>query len=393
MNKETAYIVKNSDSKLLDKAFSFYKEKDYEQAQHFFALFLEENENAQAYFYRGKSLLYQGKYIEAIGCFENARELSPQDIDIYIEEIITLLHLNFPKKALQRIEEALKFNVKSQKLFFLKGCVLSQQKNYRQAISFFISAIKNGENSANAFSELAMAYFLLKDYKKARIYFNFAHKICSGQSDFAIRQSYYEALSLKELKQYKKALAVLNKISAAYKSEYFTDILSLQSICCYHLGKTKEALVYINASIGTNPALSQSYKTKAAILKYMNQIKESQDCEETATQIENENERKNLLTREFVEKQANELKSKIENYEEKTAYFNDKLKERPADASLYSQKAAILIDLEQYHEAIFCCNKALQLNPNEKNAIKDKSRALFALGRYEEALDCIISIN
>jgi hypothetical protein len=60
MNKETAYIVKNSDSKLLDKAFSFYKEKDYEQAQHFFALFLEENENAQAYFYRGKSLLYQG---------------------------------------------------------------------------------------------------------------------------------------------------------------------------------------------------------------------------------------------------------------------------------------------------------------------------------------------
>ena len=100
-----------------------------------------------------------------------------------------------------------------------------------------------------------------------------------------------------------------------------------------------------------------------------------------------------MLTQEFVEKQANELKSKIENYEEKTAYFNDKLKERPADASLYSQKAAILIDLEQYHEAIFCCNKALRLNPNEKNAIKDKSRALFALGRYEEALDCIISIN
>ncbi len=393
MNKKNTYATENSARQLLDKAFSFYKEKDYEQAQYFFALALEENENAQAYFYRGKSLLYLGKYLAAIGCFENARELSPQNIDIYIEEIITLLYLNFPEKALLRIEEALLFKEKSQKLFFLKGCALSQQKNYRAAISFFISAIKNGENSANVFSELAMAYFFLKDYKKARIYFNFAYKICSDKTDLATKLSYYEALSLKELKQYKKALTVLKKISTAYKSEYFSKILSLQSICYYHLGRTKEALVYINASIGTNPMFCQGYKTKAAILKYMNQIKESQDCEETAIQIENENKKKNLLSQEFVEKQANELKNKIENYEKKTAYFNKKLKEHPKDASLYSQKAAILVDLEQYHEAIFCCNKALQLNPQEKNAVKDKSRALFALGRYEEALNCIISID
>lgn len=379
----------NSDQNVLEKAFEHYQKNDYEKAEHFFALALEEYDNAEIHYYRGKSFLNLGKPLAAVGCFERAKETAPENQDIYIDGINALLQLNFPDRALKWIEDAMQLKTKSKKLFALKGSALLQKKDYLQAINYFSLAIKNGASSAAVFSELATSYFLLKDYKNAQIYFNFAYQIAGSCSNFGINQRYYEALSFKELGQYKKALAVLNKIPNVHKSNIFAEFLYLQGLCYYHLGKPDKALFYINASIGENPEISCCYRAKATILKRMNLLKQSIDCSEKAVQIDNENEKKEFMTQQLIQEQANKLQKEIEHYEQKTAFYNEKLKENPNNAALYAKKAAVLIELHQYHETISCCNNALKINPKEKNAIWDKSRALFALGRYEEALNCI----
>ncbi|MCH5149430.1 MAG: hypothetical protein J1G30_02075 [Spirochaetales bacterium] len=383
----------HSDQNVLDKAFRFYQENNYEKAEYFFSLALEKHDNAKIHYYRGKSFLNLGKPLKAISCFEKAKETIPSNQNIYIEGISVLLQLNFPDKALKWIEDAARLKMKSKKFFALKGSALLQKKDYTQAINCFNLAIKNGVNSASIFSELATAYFLLKDYKNAQFYFNTAYQMTGNCNNFGINQRYYEALSFKELGQYKKALSVLNKIPAIYKSDIFAEILHLQGLCYYHLGKSDKALFYINASIGENPQISCCYRTKAAILKHMNLLEESINCSEKAAQIDSENDKKELMKQQFMQEQTDKLKKEIEHYEQKTALYNEKLKENPTDAALYAKKAAILIELHQYHETIFCCNNALRINPKEKNAIRDKSRALFALGRYKEALSCINSVG
>ena len=121
----------------------------------------------------------------------------------------------------------------------------------------------------------------------------------------------------------------------------------------------------------------------------MNLAKQSADCSEKARQVDNENEKNELMMQQVIQEQADKLQKEMENYENKTAFYNEKLKENPNNAALYAKKAEVLIELQQYHETISCCNNALRINPNEKNAIRSKSRALFALGRYKEALNCL----
>lgn len=409
-NNEHDICRKNlkSDKSILEKAFRFYRDNNYEKAEYFFSMALEENDCAQIHYYRGKSFLNMGKPLAAVGCFEKAKEKAAKNQDIYIDGINALLQLNFPDKALKWIDEAMQLKTNSEKLFALKGSALLQKKDYLQAVNYFSLAIKSGVVSAVVFSELASSYFLLKDYKNAQICFNFAHRIAGDcdqlQSDcnrlhyssitnshgnFEITQQYCEALSFKELGQYKKALAVLNKIPDMYKSDIFAEILYLQGLCFYHLGKPDKALFYINASIGENPKISYSYRTKATILKRMNLAKQSADCSEKARQVDNENEKNELMMQQVIQEQADKLQKEMENYENKTAFYNEKLKENPNNAALYAKKAEVLIELQQYHETISCCNNALRINPNEKNAIRSKSRALFALGRYKEALNCL----
>lgn len=382
-----------SDRCVLDKAFFFYNKKNYKEAENFFALALEEEENAEAYFFRGKSFLKLGKPLAAMGCFENAKDLAPDNPDIYIEGTIALLQLNFPEKALAWLESHPCNKTKTGKFFALKGSALLQKKDYRQAAGYFLYSIKKGEKSSYIFSELAMTYFFLNEYKNATKYFKLSYQKSGIHNVFGISQLYYEALSFKELGKYKKALMLLNKIPKIIDDELFAKILSLQSICYFNLGKSDKALFHINASIGINPANSNYYKIKSTILNHLNLIEQSILCEKKAIEVDDENKRKELQMKQIIEEQANELKNKIEYYEQRTSIYNEKLKENPTSATLYSQKAAVLMELQQYHETISCCNNALKFNPKEKNALKDKSRALFALGRYKEALNCIIKIE
>ena len=127
----------NSDQNVLEKAFEHYQKNDYEKAEHFFALALEEYDNAEIHYYRGKSFLNLGKPLAAVGCFERAKETAPENQDIYIDGINALLQLNFPDRALKWIEDAMQLKTKSKKLFALKVRWF-HRKALQSEIRFFI---------------------------------------------------------------------------------------------------------------------------------------------------------------------------------------------------------------------------------------------------------------
>ena len=63
--------------------------------------------------------------------------------------------------------------------------------------------------------------------------------------------------------------------------------------------------------------------------------------------------------------------------------------QRSNDASTYSDKGDVLLELERYDEALECYDKVIELNTDSVWAHYRRWMALFELERYDEALECI----
>jgi tetratricopeptide (TPR) repeat protein len=113
-------------------------------------------ESASYWNSKGIILDRMGKHKEALECFEKARSINPQDVDV-----ITNIGISFDK--LEKPEEALRFyDIALQKqedtrTLYNKGISLSKIGRYSDAVDCFNKVLKEEKNNKNAIINLAIA--------------------------------------------------------------------------------------------------------------------------------------------------------------------------------------------------------------------------------------------
>lgn len=106
----------------------------------------------------GYILVAQGKTEEAISALEEAREESPEDVDLVITEAQMYIDLKRMDKFEELMQKAVKLDPNNPALFYNLGVVNGSAEKYDEAISYYKKAIELKSDYRDAYLNLSFAY-------------------------------------------------------------------------------------------------------------------------------------------------------------------------------------------------------------------------------------------
>lgn len=128
-------------------------------------------EQAEQLYQKGKKLMYQYKFVDALDCFNKAEKLYPFSPEIHLDKAITLYELNELSDALSACESCLILNPNLVKTAILvrqlKGDIFFAQGKLEEALNFFNQALDIHPSNHHHFS-----YHHHSAVQKARILAN-----------------------------------------------------------------------------------------------------------------------------------------------------------------------------------------------------------------------------
>jgi len=97
----------------------------------------KKEKTAEDWFDEGNGYYYDGKYADAIRCYNKAITLSPDDPSIWYKKGFALYYQDKYKEALQCYDKALELDPKNINILTAKGSLLYTQKSYKEAIKCY----------------------------------------------------------------------------------------------------------------------------------------------------------------------------------------------------------------------------------------------------------------
>lgn len=120
----------------------------------------------QAYLYKGQAQYYLGQYKEAILSFDRYRDIAPEDIEVLWLEGWCYLKLGDTSRAEQLAQKALNLDSNNVIALNLMGSVAAAKEEYKDARSYYQTAIALDRNYYEAHLNLATTYFNMGSYTK-----------------------------------------------------------------------------------------------------------------------------------------------------------------------------------------------------------------------------------
>ena len=172
----------------------------------FFALlcpFAFANEMTEDYFDIATNYCIEGNYTEAIKYLDNILSVEPnnvtvQDLKNGLQQIIEGKNTSFILPKSNAVKQAVNYKKAGNKAgeltaltdgkdywaYYFLGQFHRQNKNYTQAISFFVKSVNEKPNFNQCYLEIAICYFELGNFQQAVTYLNQYLKL-NQQDDFA----------------------------------------------------------------------------------------------------------------------------------------------------------------------------------------------------------------
>jgi len=251
--------------------------KRYDEAIELFEGILDHNAySANAWFNLGHAKAYQGRYTEAIDCYEYAFLSDEQFEQAYrdcaelcfemkhyhralscYEDLLehfdtdndVLLHIGLCHQNLGQYKMALTFYVRAlnydpmdDEVLFRIGECFAHDQNWKEAIRYFHKAIAIEETREEYFGALAEACHRYGDLEEAEIHFERAIETAPEDSRFWIRY----ALFLLEAKRGDEALELLEE---AEDSAVGTDLAYCRVACLFLTGRRQEGLYWLGEAL------------------------------------------------------------------------------------------------------------------------------------------------
>lgn len=142
--------------------------QQYERAMQFFEKAISLDENAAAAYYGIGNIYYKlEQFQSAASFFQKASMLAPEDADIFFMLAMSLTRLGQDRLALPYFQRSVELKME-ETAHFQYGLCLAKNGLLKDAIQQFEITIEINENNADAFYNLGIAYFHLKQVEEAR---------------------------------------------------------------------------------------------------------------------------------------------------------------------------------------------------------------------------------
>jgi tetratricopeptide (TPR) repeat protein len=286
------------------------------------------------------SLIYLGKFKEAVACFSAVLENTPTDADAWSGKGSALDELGRYEEAIICFDKALEINAGDNHAWSCKGLALSNAGSHEWALICCDKAIEL--DSGSDFSLHCKGYVLANvgRHDDAIICFSKALEINRWAGD----SWGSKGLSLNELDRYEEAIICFDK--ALEIQPRYVAALCNKGIALSNLGRYEEEINCYDRALEINPRDIPSQTNMGLIL------------------------------------------NKLSRHEEAVTCYNKVLDIDAKNVTAWCSKGVALYGLGRYGEAFFCYNKALEIDSLDLNSWDNKGLALYELGKYEEAVIC-----
>ena len=328
--------------------------------------------NADDWVKKGRSLMGNLSYQEALSAYDEAIKIDPENADAWMGRTDSLWFLKRPKeakesaaKALQIYNESLEKDPNNLDLWIGKAHIFSslawqdrsgpKEAYFQSALQAYDRALQIQPHNSSVLALQGGIFHELGRYEEALQAFDKAQEIgFSSEDDWrwgALSQERGLALAALGREQeasesYQKAIdASRQQFKAANSTEEQVDFWNHQGILLQEQGNLEGALSAFDNATTLDPDNSFSWKVKGFMLAVW-----------------------------------------MGRYDEGLAALNRGLEIEPS-ADVWEIKGRVLNELGSYNDALNASGESLKLNGNFTRAFLVKGHALRELGRYQEALD------
>lgn len=225
---------------------------------------------------RGKALIAQKKFAEALPLFVHATQLAPDSFYAwgYLGHVFSRLG-SWPK-ALAAYDQALALDEKQAWLWCNKGYTLNELRRHDEALVAFDRALALAPNLTDAWYSKGHTLNGLQRYQEALAAYDHALAI---NPDHALAWNNKGAV-LNGLQRYQEALDACDRALALNPNN--ASAWNNKAMALLGLRRYEEAMAAVDRSLALNPEDGYSWDTKGQILNALRQYQEALLCLESA---------------------------------------------------------------------------------------------------------------
>jgi len=391
--KKAAELDPKKSEPYVNIAQIYFSDKEYEQAIKYFNKANTLSPTAESYVMIGHSYLQKKQNKDALEAFKIAAKLDTKKSEPFVNIAQIYFSQKDFNKALEYLIKANKLSPSCENYLMLGYCYLHKKQN-KDAIEVFNKAVEMSSKiclkKADALFNMAQIYFSQKDYQQAIEYFIKANLLAPSEQNYLMLGYCYTNIG-----QYRSAIAAYKKSEKYIRRSKSTPVN--KEFYSYQLGVLykdylhdkekykrgfKEFTHYLQRGIASNEinayiSMAEDYLFINDKNNYLKWIKKAEDIDKDNRAIS-----KNL----FVYYSRNYKDN------DKALYYIDKLLSTASTKESYSlrkKRAYILIKQGRFIAATKRLNRLRELVPYDKDVISLFGQLYLEIGDYA-ALDDIL---
>ena len=344
----------------------------------------------EEWFKEGNLLAEQGKYEEAIECYDKALKIDRDYLEAWLEKGRVFNSFGKYEEAMECFEKILEIVPYNGETWNMSGEVYLEGGKYEDALFCSKKAIARDVDNAlfwetrgrilykwgeyeELTSELKEEKNLNynKKYEEALKYFERALEYNPGY----FKAWYGKGMALYKLEKYEEALICADKCLEMKPEK--SDTWVIKGNLFIEKNRVEKAIECYDKALELNPCNINALKYKASLLTAMRYYREAIACYDRTLEIDP----KNI---EALGIKGTIHSTVLNEHEQGMACFDKLLEDYNDWAILWYFKGYCLSGLSKYKEAIECYDKALELEPDYPEAIEGKKECKKLAAKEEE---------
>jgi len=364
-------------------------------------------DNGNIFYHIGFAYQKLGKHKYALKNFQKAVELNLDDDNVYLNIGISFSNLEKYKEAFEAFQKAFELNPKNVRIFIGQGFAFSKLKQYEKAIESFQKAVTLNPEDVLGLEALGFTYFKLEKYKEAIEVLEKAktlnpenHKVLGALGfSYNILKQFKEAIEVFEkvrvlnpenhyyletlgfsyfnLNEYKKAIEVFEKVRVLNPENH--KVIEALGFSFIILNQYEKAIEVLQKAVGLKPERFWTFIGLGISYSSLHQEREAIEAYQKAIRLNPKNE--------LFFNQLGFSYFKLNKYEEAIETFRKSIRLNPKNDDTFYALGRAFTNLKKYNEAVKAYQAAIELNPEHEEAYNSLGLIYLKVDDLDRAIE------